>query len=292
MTSGTIGLMAQLACIWEVTARKPGNVHRARDFADTTYLDFLVSAAAISPVLDAAPAGRVGPTVLECVRRTRQVARGNTNLGIVLLLAPLAAVPPGDALRPGVEAVLAGLDLTDSRAVCAAIRLAAPGGLGRVEEGDVADEPTLPLRPLMALAADRDLVARQYADGYRAVFDDGLPALHDGIEQTGCLEGGIVHAQLVLMSRHPDSLIARKRGAAEAEESARRAAAVLSAGGVFAGAELTDLDSWLRAAGNARNPGTTADLLAAVLFAALRQGTLPLALSVPWTRPEIPLISP
>src|SRR5947209_9856921 len=90
-----VGLCVQLACIWEATARKPGNVHRYRDFEDLTYFDFLVSAAAIAPVLDCANNRRVGQTILEAIDATRRLVRTNTNLGIVLLLAPLATVPTG-----------------------------------------------------------------------------------------------------------------------------------------------------------------------------------------------------
>ena len=123
------GLYAQVACVWEATARKPGNVHRYRDFADAGYVDFLLSAAAVAPVLDAAAGRPVGATILEGVRRTRAVAASNTNLGILLLLAPLAAVPPDVELRAGVARVLDGLDVDDARAVYAAIRLAVPAGL-------------------------------------------------------------------------------------------------------------------------------------------------------------------
>src|SRR5438034_5290057 len=106
-----VGLCVQLACVWEATARKPGNVHRFRDFEDASYLDFVLSAAAIAPVLEQATGRPVGETILGAVRATRGVARTNTNLGIVLLLAPLAAVPPGEALRPGLLRVLEGLDV-------------------------------------------------------------------------------------------------------------------------------------------------------------------------------------
>jgi triphosphoribosyl-dephospho-CoA synthase len=99
-----------------------------------------------------------------------------------------------------------------------------------VPEQDVRDEPTGTLREVMALAADRDLIARQYADGFRAVFEDGVPALREGLDRSGCLEGAIVFCHLVLLARHPDSLIARKRGPAEAEEASRRARAVLDLG--------------------------------------------------------------
>src|SRR4051794_30607402 len=109
------GLCAQVACTWEVTARKPGNVHRLRDFEDCTYLDFLLSAAALAPVLGEAGARGVGATVLEGVRATRRVVRSNTNLGMVLLLAPLAAVPDGEDLRAGVTRILAGAGVEDAR---------------------------------------------------------------------------------------------------------------------------------------------------------------------------------
>src|SRR5262245_52534379 len=89
-----IGVFGQAACLWEATARKPGNVHPRTAFADLQYLDFALSAAAVGPVLAAAPKRCVGETVLEGVRRTRLVARTNTNLGMLLLLAPLAKAAP------------------------------------------------------------------------------------------------------------------------------------------------------------------------------------------------------
>jgi triphosphoribosyl-dephospho-CoA synthase len=280
-----VGLCAQVACVWEATARKPGNVTPCHDFEDATYLDFLLSAAAVAPVMATACQRKVGATVLEAVRATRQVARTNTNLGIILLLAPLTAVPGGDDLRSGVERILAALDVADTRLVYEAIRLAAPGGLGRADEQDVRDEPTLPLREVMALAAGRDLIARQYCNSFAEVFDAGVPALAAGLDQTGSLEGSIIWAHLHLMAAHLDTLIARKRGMAEAEEAARRARRVLEQGWPRepAGREaIGELDAWLRAEGSRRNPGTTADLVTASLFVALRQGVLSLPPAYPW----------
>jgi triphosphoribosyl-dephospho-CoA synthase len=274
-----VGLCAQLACIWEATARKAGNVHRYRDFDDAGYLDFLVSAAAIAPVLTTACHRPVGETVLECVRATRAVVRTNTNLGIVLLLAPLAAVPPEEPLRPGVARVLDALTVADAVRVYEAIRLASPAGLGRVAEQDVYDAaPTRTLREVMAPAAGRDLIARQYVNGYADVWDDGVPAILTGLRQEQSLEGAILFAQLALLAKHPDTLIRRKCGPAEAEEASRRAAAVLAAGwDAFA-----EFDGWLRAEGRRRNPGTTADLLTACLFILLREGTIRLPLAYPF----------
>lgn len=274
-----VGLCAQIACIWEATARKPGNVHRYRDFDDSNYLDFLLSAAAIAPVMTTACQQRVGTTVLEAVRATRRVTGTNTNLGMVLLLAPLATVPPEQPLQSGVERVLADLDVEDARLVYDAIRLAVPGGLGRVSEQDVSAEPTQTLRQVMALAAERDIVARQYANGFAEVFNDGVPAVRAGLERTTTMEGAIIFAHLHLMAKYPDTLIARKRGWVEAEEAARRAKTVLDDGWT----ELASFDAWLRAEGHARNPGATADLLTACLFVLLRENTITLPSRFPWT---------
>ncbi len=280
-----VGLCAQMACIWEVTARKPGNVHRYRDFEDVSYLDFILSAAAIAPVLTTACQRRVGETILDSVRATRRVSTTNTNLGIILLLAPLASVPPEKELQSGIASVLAGLDVTDARLTYEAIRLANPGGLGAASDQDVADEPTLPLCEIMKLAAPRDMVARQYADGYREVFNDCVPALGESLKQMGSIEGAIIRTQLQFMSLHADTLIARKCGIAVAAEAGERAAGVLAAGwpeGTAGRRELAEFDAWLRGDGHRRNPGATADIITAGLFVLLRDGALSLPTATPW----------
>lgn len=284
----SIGLCAELACIWEATARKPGNVHRFRDFTDTTYIDFLQSAAAIAPVLNTASERRVGETVLQCIQATQAVTRANTNLGIVLLLAPLARVPLKENLRTGINRVLRELDVADSCAVYQAIRLAKPSGLGRVSEQDVSQEPTLPLGEVMALAADRDMIARQYANGFREVFQDGVPALVGSLVRFPrlSLEEAIIYCHLHLMANYPDGLIARKCTQAESEEAGRRAGLILAGfweSNDVRWQELAKLDAWLRADGNRRNPGTTADLVTACLFIALREGSITLPLTIPFS---------
>jgi triphosphoribosyl-dephospho-CoA synthase len=273
------------ACLWEATARKVGNVHPHASFGDLSYNDFVVSAVAIAPVFASSHQHGVGQLVLRAIQATRRVVRTNTNLGIVLLLAPLAIAEPTCGLREGVAEVLEQLTAEDSRCVYEAIRLASPGGIGEVAEQDVRRAPTLPLRELMALAADRDLVARQYINGFREVFDDGVPWLLRGLQKWGNLEQSIIGLHLEMLARHPDSLIARKCGRAAAEEASRRAQNVLTAHwperdeGVR---EFAEFDAWLRADGNRRNPGTSADLVTACIFAALRENKI--GLSVPWSR--------
>lgn len=281
----SVGTCAAAACLLEVTARKPGNVHRFRDFHDATFLDFALSATVLAPCLEDVSERGIGATVLEIVRRTHELAATNTNLGIALLLSPLAAVPRSRGLADGVHDVLARLTLADSIAVYEAIRLAKPGGLGVVAEQDVLQRPTKTLREVMALARDRDLVARQYTNGFREVFGTGVPALLHGWQIGWPLEKAIIYCHLTLMARFPDSLIARKRGFEEAMQ-----AAILAAAAVAEFEKplpdfrpLRELEHWLEELGNERNPGTTADLVSAGLFAALREGSIPLPLKRSWT---------
>jgi triphosphoribosyl-dephospho-CoA synthase len=280
------GALAQFACLLEATARKPGNVHRFRDFDDVHYLDFVLSASAIAGPMDQAPASSLGATILGSVEATRRLVASNTNLGMILLLAPLASVPGGEDLRQGVGRILEQTTVDDASLAYRAIRLAAPGGLGEADDQDVADEPTLTLREAMALAAGRDLVARQYANGFADVFNQALPGLEAGLSRGWPVETAIVGAFLAALAARPDTLIARKRGEPTAIEASRRASNVLGLGWPEArqGRQaLDDLDAWLRQDGHARNPGATADLITAALFAALRNGTIELPLAGPWS---------
>jgi triphosphoribosyl-dephospho-CoA synthase len=196
----------------------------------------------------------------------------NTNLGIVLLLAPLfrAALQPGPGgLRQRLKHVLHDLDQEDARLVYRAIRLARPGGLGRVGRQDVRRPPTATLRDCMRLAADRDAVAREYATGYDATWRVGLPALGRARAGGLSIEQAVVAAGLALLAEFPDTLIARRHGIAAARTVSREAQAVLAAGGPAtpAGRALADrLDRRLRSPRRRWNPGATADLVTASLF--------------------------
>jgi triphosphoribosyl-dephospho-CoA synthase len=278
-SSLSAGRLAQVACLLEVTARKPGNVHRFCDFAELNYLDFLLSATAIGGPLDLALERGIGATVLAAVKATRQVVSTNTNLGMILLLTPLAAVPPTIELADGIEQVLAGTTRDDARLVYEAILLASPGGIGRVDEQDVANEPTMTLRDVMGLAADRDLIARQYANGFQEVFHEVLPMIHQALHGGHLLETAIIAAFLGTLARHPDSLILRKAGRDVALSVAEKAAEVMHAGWPGTAEShhrLQQLDIWLHSRGNQLNPGSTADLVTAALFVALRDGTIQL----------------
>jgi triphosphoribosyl-dephospho-CoA synthase len=272
-TPAEIAALAQAACVLEVAADKPGNVSRRHDFGDTRFEDFLLSAIAVGAALGAAGTASVGQTVLAAVRDTRRWVPVNTNLGIVLLLAPLARAAAGEGgpLRERLATVLAGLTLEDARAAYAAIRLAAPGGLGEAEAQDVGQEPTVTLREAMALAADRDTIAREYVTDYDVTFALAVPALRRARADGLGWPAATLESYLRVLAEVPDTLIGRKRGGEVARAVSARARAVLESGGPGSAPRTRSLDAFdaeLRAE-SGLNPGATADLMAAALFVAL-----------------------
>ena len=272
-TPDEIAGAAQLACLLEASAPKPGNVSPGRAFADMGFEDFVLSAVAIGPVLRDAGTRPLGDTILRAVEATRRVTAANTNLGMVLLLAPLAraaaAAVSGQDLRDAVRTVLSVTTVGDSERAYEAIRLAAPGGLGKVPGEEVSSAPTRPLLEVMRLAADRDDVAHEYNSGFAITFDVASPLLAR-LRQDGCdWTDAVVQLFLTLLAQRPDTLIARKAGRDAAESVSTRARDVLALGGVLTpeGLSAVDrLDEHLRTSGNRLNPGTTADLSAAALF--------------------------
>jgi triphosphoribosyl-dephospho-CoA synthase len=210
--------------------------------------------------------------VYRAVAATARVAPSNTNLGMALLFAPLAAAARasgGSDLRRRLARVLRGLDVNDARWAYRAIRLARPGGLGGSDAADVRRPPAVTLRQAMGLAASRDTVAAEYIRGFAVTFDLALAGLRRALGRGLGLLDAIATTHLELMARVPDTLIARKAGAAAAVAVARQARAVVRAGGFGTSKGLAAarrFDRALRRDGNRLNPGTSADLVAAALF--------------------------
>jgi len=292
LQAADIAAAAQLACLLEVSAPKPGNVSPGRHFADARYEDFLASAAAIGGPLSAAGTQPIGVTILLSIAATARRVRSNTNLGIVLLLAPLAraadlarlelgisgAVGSTDfarILRGSVQSVLEATTVDDARNVYTAIRLAAPGGLGQVPAEDVAGEPTVTLLEAMRLAADRDAIAREYATGFEITFERGVPALERARRDKLSWDDAVVETYLTLLAAGPDTHILRRAGLPLATEVSQLAQRALAAGGVRspAGRDAIEvMDRTLRDPHHTANPGTTADLTAAAIFVVLLRG--------------------
>jgi len=268
-----IAWAAQLACVLEVSANKPGNVTPTTGFSDMTALDFMASALAIGPAMREAPRSSLGRTIRRAVDDTRRFVTANTNLGIVLLLAPLAKAAgtahPG-RLRSAVGDVLGNLTAEDRRQAFAAIRKASPGGLGRADTMDVNDlDAGGTLLEAMVEARGRDSVAREYATRFQITFGTGYPCLDQLWGEGHALSDAIVQTALTILARVPDTLIARKEGWETAEEVSARARDVLDKGGALSEEgkkALAHLDGDLRGEGHRLNPGTTADLTTASLF--------------------------
>jgi len=273
------------ACELDVAVRKPGNVSLASPGHGMQAAQFRASAhAAAGPLFELG--ARVGPRI-EAAQAASWAACGcNTNLGILLLCAPLALAVERQAgagtaagLRQAVAEVLAGLDLDDSRAAFRAIAAARPGGLGRTGAEDVHLPPSLDLRAAMALAAGRDSIARQYSDGYAGIFEIGLPALLasgrglDAATAAGLPDTAAVQRLfLTLLGAAPDSHIVRKHGP-DLAQTVMRAAQAWQLDLARRGVDRPALDedpaylAWDEALKREGiNPGTTADLCVASLM--------------------------
>jgi len=271
------GWCAAEACRLEATAEKPGNVHPGASFPDLDHADLVAAGRAIAGAMEAAPSRRLGTTILRAVAASRGVTRSNANLGIVLAIAPLAAVPGNDAggavTAAEVAAVLDGLRPADAADVWRAIALAAPGGLGRPERFDLAGPPPDDLRAAMAAAAPHDRIARLWTEGFQPLLDGPVADLLAEIDAGRPLGDAIVRTFLRQLARDPDTLVARRHGRDVAERVSDRAAEVIGRGEEGWRRAAAELDRTLRVPRRV-NPGTTADLCAAALYVVLRDGRL------------------
>jgi len=279
LTGVEIAWAAQLACLFEVSVEKPGNVSPRGGFIDARFEDFAASAVAIGPAMRDAGLATVGETIARAAVDTRRLVATNTNLGMILLLAPLARaaarLEAGGDLRAALGRVIANLTVRDARLAYGAIRAASPAGMGEVDRHDVGGDVTVTLREAMDVARDRDSIAREYVTDFEITFALGAGTLRRCWQDGAAFSDAVVTAFLTILSQVPDTLIARKNGAAAAEDVSRRAARVLAVGGSLSEqgrARLAELARELGDAAHALNPGTTADLVAASVFVLLTEG--------------------
>jgi len=265
------------ACLAELDALKPGNVHRYCDEDSMMLADFEASAAAAAPPI-AAPDLPVGTRIRLAVEATKSAVGHNTNLGIILLAAPLAGAAldaGGGGLRGSLSNILAGLNVGDTEQAYAAIRHAGPGGLGNAAEHDVRSPPTVSLIEAMRAAETRDRIAWNYSHDLVDIFDLGLPRLEQGVAHWGMGPWTVTFLYLGFLAQIPDTLIERKHGSRVAasllEEAAPIEASLAAAETPEAmRAPLLAFDRSLKERG--LNPGTSADLTVATLFAAALRG--------------------
>jgi len=260
------------ACFDELEAPKPGNVHDYAAGHGWTAADFRRSAKVAAPSI-ARPGASVGARIFGAVEATHAAIGHNTNLGIILLCAPMARAAEMKVaqMRAAIESVLASLGVQDADLAFRAIALAAPGGLGRAERHDVSAPASVTLLEAMAAAASRDAIARQYATNFADIFDLGAPLLEEALQRWArAPEAAALAVYLGFLSAFPDTHIQRKHGF-EIAAAVQKEAAPLNALAQSASdpasllREVLSFDARLKAAG--LNPGASADLTVATLFA-------------------------
>jgi triphosphoribosyl-dephospho-CoA synthase len=263
------------ACEIELQAFKPGNVSVYADGHDMTVNDFRVSAeVSAKPLCN--PAYSLGEKIFYAVKATRDAVGCNTNLGIILLCAPLiqaaTAVNSDSTLRQALSQVLAATTIKDADWVFRAITLAAPGGLGESDEQDVHNPATVTLTQAMQIASSKDRISLQYVSDYKDIFDFAVLRYNAILNQWSDKSWATVFVYAELLSQYPDSHIERKHGNKYTEWIATRMRQFLEEFG-----QTTDptqlkqalfcLDTEFKSIGV--NPGTTADMTVATVLSVL-----------------------
>lgn len=261
------------ACEIELQAFKPGNVSVYADGHDMTVADFRVSAEVSAlPICD--PALSLGEKIYRAIEATHDAVGCNTNLGIVLLCAPLLQAAhlrePGETLRQSLQRVLRGTSIEDADRTFNAIVLASPGGLGSSAEQDVTHRAAVTLTEAMRIAAPRDRIAFQYVTDYKDIFDFGLLRYNAGLTRWADASWAAVTVYIGLLSHYPDSHIERKYGSRHTSSLMSRMASI---GKTLEQSDepervipsLYEIDKEFKEQGI--NPGTTADLTVATILA-------------------------
>lgn len=269
--SQQLGQAYKVACLAEVEAIKPGNVHIFADGHGMQVQDFIRSAEVSAPVISQADLA-LGERIFRSVEATWDAVGCNTNLGIILLCAPIiqaALLPSTISLRDQLAQVLANTTQLDAECLFNAIQMANPAGLGRAETHDVHQPATCTLQEAMQASADRDFIGQQYANGFLPVFDEGVPHFEAALLRWGRPAWATTALYFYWLSQYLDSHIVRKHGEAVAIVVKNEALVHHSALQTLENPrhylpQLLTFDQSLKSRGI--NPGTSADLTVASLL--------------------------
>ncbi|MGD8544730.1 MAG: triphosphoribosyl-dephospho-CoA synthase [Candidatus Bathyarchaeota archaeon] len=301
----------ELAILLEASCNKPGNVNRTTNYEDTRYEHFLASAVASAPSFKSAAqkgveislgeieAGEIslGRIIKDCVLNIRAWHHGgNTLLGTVILLSPIAVAAGAVRTRKGnynisdlrrwIKNIVESTTPQDAVDLYTAISITEPGGLGSVPELDVEDpnsiarilDEGITLYDTFKIASDYDSICSEWTSNYTITFDIAFPNIEREISEKGDLNSAIIYTFLKVLSEHPDTLIARKAGKVRSNEVSSMAKDVLSSGGfetLDGKKRLRKFDLKLRKFGSLMNPGTTADIISAALSVTILNGYRP-----------------
>jgi triphosphoribosyl-dephospho-CoA synthase len=264
----------QHVCWLDVESLKPGNVSVFSCIKDLEVDDFLASSIASAEQITE-PNRTLGKRILNAIIATQKAVRTNTNLGIILLIAPLIqaryAAPSPTEIKESLTSVLQQTTVEDACDVYQAIHLANPGGMGKTIDQDIYEEPTVSLLNTMKIAADWDQIAAQYTNNFDEIFSFGAPLFQRLTKRWQDEKWATTGVFMGFLAHYPDSLIKRKFGHLKAREISDMISALemelcrSDSPGRYE-AQLLEIDRQLKQ--DLINPGTTADLTAASIFAA------------------------
>jgi len=271
------------ACMAELQALKPGNVHVFADGHGMTIHDF-VKSADVSAAVIAEPNLSVGERILHSVVATKNAVDMNTNLGIILLCAPLIhaafSINSEQTLQQNLNDTLSQLTISDAQYAAEAILLASPAGLGGVNDNDVHEKSSVTLLAMMQSAQHQDRIAWQYANSFSDIFNFGLSRYSEAQDKwqnrskTQHSAWATTALYLGFIARQLDTHVVRKYGESLATDVMNEAqdieAAYLSTDNPkLIQKKLLDWDASLK--GRSINPGTSADITVACVLASFLQ---------------------
>ncbi|HYN53420.1 MAG TPA: triphosphoribosyl-dephospho-CoA synthase [Methylotenera sp.] len=263
------------ACMAELQALKPGNVHLFADGHGMTIHDFIKSADASASII-AQPDLTVGERIYSAVEATQKAVGLNTNLGVILLCAPLIhAALLGNvtfSLQENLNHTLNQLTVQDAELTAKAILLANPAGLGNSHQHDVNETPNVTLLEMMRVAAHKDRIAWQYANAYQDIVAFGLQSYTKAIARWQNPAWATTALYLDFLAHRMDTHIARKYGESFAtnvmlEAQPFETIFLASDNPKLVHKKLLDWDASLKKRNI--NPGTSADFTVATVLASL-----------------------
>lgn len=261
------------ACLAELEAIKPGNVHIFADGHGMEVQHFVESAEASAPYI-VMPNLTLGERIYKAVEATYNEVQCNTNLGIVMLCAPIVhalSMPSDLPLQSQITQIIADTTVQDAEWLYQAIRLAKPAGIGQRQSDDVAESAKINLAQAMQVAKNYDMIAQQYSQSYEDVFNKALPVYQALVKRWERPAWATTGVYLFWLAHYADSHIMRKYGQEVAQTVLKQALIHyqtyirLDNPKTYLPALLA-WDAQLKA--QAINPGTSADLTVTTILLA------------------------
>jgi triphosphoribosyl-dephospho-CoA synthase len=284
---------------------KPGNVHRTKNFLNTTYEQFLAGAVAIQPNIYSfcrriyqvrakssssfafVNLGQLFYDASKSMMKWQQ--GGNVILGHILILSPLVAAATisikekkklYEDFKNYLNKIIEDGPVKDTVLLYNAIKCCNPGGLGKIRKYDITEKQSIDelkrdkitLKKIFDLSKDYDLISKEYSSGFNITLGIGLPYFNESFKNYQDINISIVNTYLKLLSENEDTLIIRKSGKLAALKVKNAAKEIILNDGIATEKGLKmvrQFDIDLQKANGKLNPGTTADILTGVIFCAL-----------------------